>query len=84
MRTLFLMETTVPILLRLFETPLFTLEYTFTEVTFDPCRIFDEPLDGNLVESRNLLEDGSGPEIDATSHLVFYVLKNLLLISLCF
>ena len=82
MRTLTLMEAAVSILLGLFQAPLFTLEYTFTEVPLDPHRIFDEPLDGNLVEPRNLFEDGSGPEIDATSHLVFYVLKNLLLISL--
>jgi hypothetical protein len=81
-RALTLVEAAVPILLGLFEAPLFTPENTFTEIVFDPYRIFDKPLDRNLVETRNLLEDGSGPEIDATSHLVLYVLKNLLLISL--
>jgi len=82
LRALTLVEATVPILLGFFQAPLFTLEYTFTEVAFDPYRIFDKPLDRNLVEPRNLFEDGPGPEIDATSHLVLYVLKNLLLISL--
>jgi len=82
MWTLTLVEAAVSILLGLFEAPLFTPEYTFTEIVFDPYRIFDESLDGDLVEPRNLLKDGPGPEIDATSHLVLYVLKNLLLISL--
>jgi len=60
---------------------LLAFQNTFTEVAFDPHRIFDESLDRNLVKTRNLLEDGPGPEIDATSHLVLYVLKNLLLIG---
>jgi len=75
------MESTVPILFGLFETPLLTLQNAFTKVLFDTYRIFDEPLDGNLVQTRNLLEHGPGPEIDSTRHFVFYALKNLLLIS---
>ena len=76
------MEPTVPILFGLFETPLLTFQNSFTEVSFDPYRVFDEPLDGNLVQTRNLLEHGPGPEIDSTRHFVFYTLKNLLLISI--
>ena len=82
MRALTLVEAAVPIFLGFFQAPLFTLENTFTEIVFDPYRIFDEPLDGNLVESRNLFKHCPGPEIDATCHFVFYALKNLLLISL--
>jgi len=77
-----LVEPAVPILLRLFQAPLFALEYSFTTVPFDPYRIFDEPLDGNLVKPRNLFENSPGLEIDTTLHLVFYGLKNLLLIRL--
>ena len=76
------MKAAVSILLRLFQTPLFTLENPFAAVPFDPYRIFDEAFDGNLIESRHLLENSPGLEIDATLHLVFYALKNLLLISL--
>ena len=79
-RTLFLMEFTVAVLLRLFQAPLLTLQNSFTAVPFDPYRIFDEPLNGNLVEPRNLLENSPGLEIDTTLHFVFYSLKDLLLI----
>jgi len=54
MWTLTLVEAAVSILLGFFQAPLFTPENTFTEVAFYPYRIFDEPLDGNLVEPRNL------------------------------
>ena len=80
LRTLFLVKATVSILLRLFQAPLLTLVYSFTTVPLDSYRIFDEPLDGNLVEPRNLFKNSPGLEIDTTLHLVFYGLKNLLLV----
>ena len=61
MRALTLVEAAVPILLGFFQAPLFTPENTFTEIVFDPYRIFDESLDGDLVESRNLFKHCPGP-----------------------
>jgi hypothetical protein len=43
------MEPAVSILLGLFQTSLFTLQNTFTEITFYTHRVFDETLYGNLV-----------------------------------
>ena len=74
------MKAAVSILLGLFQASLFTLQNSTTKITFDTYRIFYKSLNWNLVESRDFLEYSSRSYIDPARHLIFYVLKNLLLV----
>ena len=74
------MKAAVSILLGLFQASLFALQNSSTKITFDTYRIFYESLYGNFIEPRDFVEYNPTPQIDPPRHLIFYILKNLLLI----
>lgn len=79
-RRLTLVKAAVSILFGFFQAPLFALQNSSTKITFNTYRIFYKSFNWNFIKSRDFLEYSSRSYIDPPRHLIFYILKNLLLV----